>query len=56
MRLNISWNDRDRKLGIRLAKGSQMLESKPRAITVQVAGESKTRDVSFHGAAIEVKL
>jgi alpha-glucosidase (family GH31 glycosyl hydrolase) len=56
MRMNIAWNDRDRKLGIRLAKGSRMLDSKPRAITIHVTGESVTRDVSFHGSAIEVKL
>jgi len=56
MRMNIAWNDRDRKVNIRLAKGSRMLDSKPRAITIHVTGESVTRDVSFHGRAIEVKL
>ncbi len=66
MRMNIAWNDRDRKLSIRLAKGSRMLgakklgakieAAKPRAITVHVEGESVTRDVSFRGSAMEVKL
>jgi len=56
MRLNISWNDRQRKLGIRLAKGSRMLDAAPRRIVVHVTGESVTREVSFHGAATEVKL
>jgi alpha-glucosidase (family GH31 glycosyl hydrolase) len=56
MRMNIAWNDRDRKLAIRLAKGARMLDSKPRAITLHVTGESARRDVLFHGSAIEVKL
>src|SRR5260221_7296014 len=41
MRLNISWNDRQRRVSIRLAKGSRMLEPVTRQIAVHVAGESE---------------
>ena len=56
MRLNLAWNDSQRKLSIRPAKGSRMMGGATRQFTARVVGESATRDISFHGQAIEVKL
>jgi alpha-glucosidase/alpha-D-xyloside xylohydrolase len=55
-RVNITWNDAQRKLGLRLAKGSRMLESSTRKMTVQIVGKSATRDITFTGTPLEVKL
>ncbi|HXB72567.1 MAG TPA: TIM-barrel domain-containing protein [Candidatus Acidoferrales bacterium] len=60
MRVNISWNDRQRRLSLRLAGGSKMLEPAKRNIVVHVAGEpvtrEMTREVSFTGRPLDVKL
>jgi alpha-glucosidase/alpha-D-xyloside xylohydrolase len=56
MRVNIAWNDRQRRLSMRLANGSKMLPPAKRNIVVHVAGESVTREVVFEGRPIEVKL
>jgi alpha-glucosidase (family GH31 glycosyl hydrolase) len=56
MRVNITWNDRQRRLSLRLAIGSKMLAPMKRNIVVQVAGGSLTREMVFEGRPIEVKL
>jgi alpha-glucosidase (family GH31 glycosyl hydrolase) len=55
-RINIAWSDSQRKLSVRLAKGSRMLDSTSRKISVQVVGESPKHDVVFKGRSLEVKL
>jgi alpha-glucosidase (family GH31 glycosyl hydrolase) len=56
MRVNIAWNDRQRRLSMRLGSGSKMLQPARRTIVVKVTGESATRDVIFEGRPVEVKL
>jgi len=56
MRVNIAWKDRQRRLSLRLANGSKMLEPTKRNIIVRVAGEDLTRAVVFEGRSMEVKL
>jgi alpha-glucosidase (family GH31 glycosyl hydrolase) len=56
MRLALSWNDKRRRLNIRLAKGSKMLEPRKRNIVIHVSGESHTRDVIFEGRSLQVKV
>jgi alpha-glucosidase/alpha-D-xyloside xylohydrolase len=56
MRVNIAWNDRQRRLSLRLANGSKMLPPARRRIVVQTTGEVVTREVVFEGRPLEVKL
>ena len=56
MRANIAWNDRQRRLSMRLANGSKMLAPSKRNIVVRVAGESTRREVVFEGRPLEVKV
>jgi hypothetical protein len=56
MRVNVAWNDRQRRLSLRLSGGSKMLPPAKRNIVVHVTGESATRDVVFEGRPVEVKL
>ena len=56
MRVNIAWNDRQRRLSMRLAKGSRMLAPMKRNIVVRVAGETATREVVFEGRSLTLKL
>jgi alpha-glucosidase (family GH31 glycosyl hydrolase) len=56
MRVNIAWNDKQRRLSMRLANGSKMFAPMKRNIVVRVAGETATREVAFEGRPVEVKL
>src|SRR5215469_15069673 len=56
MRMNIAWNDRQRRLSMRLASGSKMLAPSKRNIVVRVAGESTRHEVVFEGRPLEVKV
>jgi hypothetical protein len=56
MRVNISWNDKQRRLSLRMANGSKMVAPMKRNIIVRVAGETVTREVTFEGRALEMKL
>ncbi len=56
MRVNFAWNDRRRRLSMRLASGSKMMGAGKRHVAVRVAGESTSREVVFEGRAVEVKL
>jgi alpha-glucosidase/alpha-D-xyloside xylohydrolase len=56
MKLRIAWNDRRRRLSLRLAEGSRMLPPTRRTIEVRVASEKATRSVVFEGRPVEVQL
>ena len=56
MRVNLAWNDRQRRLTLRLAKGSKVLAPAQRKFVVEVIGETTRRDVVFDGRPVEVKL
>lgn len=56
MRVDMTWKDSQRQLSLRLAKGSKMLEPAKRNIVVRVAGESASRDITFDGRPLAVKL
>jgi hypothetical protein len=56
MRVNIGWNDRQRRLSMRLANGSKMLGPTKRYIVVRVAGETAIREVVFEGHLLTVNL
>jgi alpha-glucosidase (family GH31 glycosyl hydrolase) len=55
MRVNAVWNDRSRRLSLRLSPGSKMLQPK-RNFVARVAGETKTRDIVFDGKPLEVSM
>ena len=55
-RVNITWNDRKRRLSAHLGTGSKMLASSTRNFLVHVAGESATQEFVFQGRPVEVKL
>jgi alpha-glucosidase/alpha-D-xyloside xylohydrolase len=56
MRMNIAWDDRQRRLSMGLANGSKMLAPMKRNVVVRVAGEAATRDVVFEGRSLTMKL
>jgi alpha-glucosidase/alpha-D-xyloside xylohydrolase len=55
MKVNIAWNDRQKRLTMRLAQGAKMLSPK-RSFVIEVVGESTKRDVTFEGKPLEAKL
>jgi alpha-glucosidase/alpha-D-xyloside xylohydrolase len=56
MGVRMTWNDRARRLSLRLAKGSRMLPPQRRSIEIRVAGEKTTRADVFEGRPIEVQI
>jgi alpha-glucosidase (family GH31 glycosyl hydrolase) len=54
MGIQMTWNDSAKKLSLRLADGSRMLQPSPRPITVQVAGAK--REIKFSGKSLEISL
>ena len=56
MRVNISWNDKQRRLSLKMANGSKMIAPMKRNIIVCLAGETPTREVIFEGRPLEMKL
>jgi alpha-glucosidase/alpha-D-xyloside xylohydrolase len=56
MKVNYAWNDRQRRLSMRLAAGSKMHAPAKRNLVVHVVGETATRDVVFEGRAMDVKV
>jgi alpha-glucosidase (family GH31 glycosyl hydrolase) len=54
MGIQMTWNDSAKKLSLRLADGSRMLQPSPRPITVQVAGTK--REIKFSGKPLEISL
>jgi len=55
-RIQMAWNDRNRRLQLRLAPGSRWMGEAKRRIVVQTAGGSASREVVFSGKPVEVKL
>lgn len=56
MKVDFAWNDNRRRLNVRLAKGSKMLDPHKRNILVHMTGESQTRDAVFEGKPLEIAL
>jgi alpha-glucosidase (family GH31 glycosyl hydrolase) len=56
MRINIAWNDRQRRLSLRLANGSKMLAPAKRNIVARLADGEETREVVFEGRPVEVRF
>ena len=56
MGIQMAWNDRQRRLTLRLAEGSQILTPSKRRIEVRVAPEKTTRAIVFEGSALNVQL
>jgi alpha-glucosidase (family GH31 glycosyl hydrolase) len=56
MRVNIAWSDKQRRLSMRMANGSKMLAPTKRNIIVRVARETVTREVTFEGRPLEIRL
>jgi len=55
MKVNVAWNNAQRRLSLRLARGSRMLPPVRRSMVVRVAGETAAREVIFEGRPLEVK-
>jgi alpha-glucosidase/alpha-D-xyloside xylohydrolase len=56
MRVNLAWNNSQRRLSMRLANGSKMLAPQKRGIVMRVAGESISRNVTFDGRSLEIQV
>ena len=56
MRMEMAWRDVDRRLTLRLARGSRMLPPAKRSMEVRVAGETRTRTVAFEGRPVTITL
>jgi alpha-glucosidase (family GH31 glycosyl hydrolase) len=56
MKIQLSWNDRQRRLVIRLANGSRMLPPRRRRIDIRVAPEKTMRTAVFEGRPIELQF
>jgi len=54
--MQMTWNNRERRLALRLAPGSRMLTSQRREIEVRLVSEKTTRRAIFAGRPMEVKL
>jgi len=55
-RIQMAWNDRNRRLQLRLAPGSRWAGEAKRRILVQPAGGPASPEVVFEGKPVEVKL
>ena len=56
MGLQMAWNDRTRRLTLRLAQGSRMLPPFQRKIQVRLASEKATRGIVFQGRLLQVQF
>jgi hypothetical protein len=56
MRLRVAWNERARRLSVRLAEGSKMLPPLRRNLEVRLAGDKATRTTAFEGRPVEVQF
>ena len=56
MGIDMRWDDRRRRLALRLASGSRMRAPNNRRIQVRTAGSHATHDVVFTGAPVDVRL
>jgi len=56
MRVVMAWNDKARRLTLRLAPGARMLQPAQRKFVVRVAGSTVTKDVVFTGRPVDVRF
>ena len=56
MRLAMQWNDRERRLTLRLADASRMRAPARRTVRARIAGTETTREIVFEGRPIEVRI
>jgi alpha-glucosidase/alpha-D-xyloside xylohydrolase len=56
MRIEMRWKDAERRLTMRLARGSRMLPPAKRTFAVRLAGQKTTKAVVFDGRALEIHL
>ena len=56
LRIQLSWNDRQRRLGMRLAAGSRTPTAGEGRMSVHVVNETAAREVSFQGRPVEIQL
>jgi alpha-glucosidase (family GH31 glycosyl hydrolase) len=56
MRIEMGWRDAERRLTLRLARGSRMLAPAKRPIEVRIAGERETRALMFDGRPLDVRI
>jgi alpha-glucosidase (family GH31 glycosyl hydrolase) len=56
MRVLMEWRDRERQLTLRLADGSRMLPPTSRKFIVRVAGSAATKEVTFAGRLVTMRL
>jgi alpha-glucosidase (family GH31 glycosyl hydrolase) len=56
MRIEAAWRDADRRLTLRLGRGSRMLPPVRRPIDVRIAGRGEARRVVFDGKQVDVRL
>jgi alpha-glucosidase (family GH31 glycosyl hydrolase) len=54
--LDLAWNDRRRRLSMRLTEGSRMIGSSERGLRIRLAGSSAPYEIVFRGRPIEVTL
>jgi alpha-glucosidase (family GH31 glycosyl hydrolase) len=56
MRVLMSWNDRTRRLSLRLAPNSKMSAPAERKFVVRIAGTTVMKELAFTGRPIDVRL
>ena len=56
MGLEMRWTDRERRFDLRLAAGSKMRPPTTRRLRVRLAGAQTTRDATFSGTPVQVRV
>lgn len=56
MKVEMAWNDSNRRLNLRLATGSRMLPPNRRPIEARVAGQTATGSAVFEGRPLDIRL
>ena len=56
MGVDMRWTDRERRLTLRLSPGSRMRPPAARRIRVRVVGTAETRDLTFSGATVDIRV
>jgi hypothetical protein len=56
MKVEMAWNDRARRLNLRLRSGSRMLPPTRRPVEARLAGQTATRSAVFQGHPIDIQL
>jgi alpha-glucosidase/alpha-D-xyloside xylohydrolase len=56
MRIEMQWEDRARKLAIRLASGTRMVNANPKTFSIKAIDSNQTKTVVFNGDPLSVGL